>query len=123
MSAFPDRLAAALTGSCAVAPGTRLVVGTSGGVDSTVLFRALRSLGHDAVAVYVDHGLRPETADEATFVRALAADLDAEALVVAAPVGAGNRQDAARRARYAALADAAQRVGSAGVAVGHTATD
>ena len=123
MTAFPDRLAAALAGPCAVAPGTRVAVGTSGGVDSTVLFRALHALGVDAVAVYIDHGLRPETSDEAAFVRALAAEIGACALVVAAPVAAGNRQDAARRARYAALAGAAQRVGAAAVAVGHTATD
>jgi tRNA(Ile)-lysidine synthase len=106
-----------------VTSGTRLVVGTSAGVDSTVLFRAICALGHDAVAVYVDHGLRPESADEAAFVQALAASLGAESLVVSAPVAAGNQQNAARRARYAALAEAARQVGAGAVAVGHTATD
>ena len=119
---FADRLAADCAARCGLAPGQRVVVGTSGGVDSTVLFRTLRRLGSDAVPVYVHHGLRAEADDEAAFVVAMGAEAGVEALVVAAPVGAGNRQNEAREARYAALGAAARRLGAA-VATGHTATD
>jgi tRNA(Ile)-lysidine synthase len=132
---FDDRLAAYAAERCGLAPGpvrarpagspggARLAVGTSGGVDSTVLFLTLRALGYDAVAVYVHHGLRAEADDEAAFVTAMAREAGAESAVVRAAVGAGNRQGAARRARYAALGEAARTCGSAVIAVGHTATD
>jgi tRNA(Ile)-lysidine synthase len=42
---------------------------------------------------------------------------------VAVSVGAGNLQSAARRARYAALRDAARRVGAERIATGHTRSD
>ena len=120
---FAARLATDCTARCGLAAGQRLVVATSGGVDSTVLFRTLRGLGFDAVPVYVHHGLRAEANGEAAFVVAMGEQAGAAALVVAAPVGAGNRQEAAREARYAALGAAARRLGAAAVATGHTATD
>ena len=120
---FATQLLAYAVDRCGLAPGQRLAVGTSGGVDSTVLLRALCVLGFEAVAVYVHHGLRAEADDEAAFVAAMAQEAGAEALVVRAPVGPGNRQGEARRARYAALADAARQSSCAVVAVGHTATD
>ncbi|HEX8386955.1 MAG TPA: tRNA lysidine(34) synthetase TilS, partial [Rubricoccaceae bacterium] len=120
---FAERLRAQAAERCALAPGDRLAVGTSGGVDSTVLFRSLIALGFDAVAVYVHHGLRAEAADEAAFVQDMAREEGAEAVVVRAPVGAGNRQGEARRARYAALAEAASSLGCTVIATGHTTTD
>ena len=120
---FSARLATDAADRCGLVPGERLVVATSAGVDSAVLFRSLRALGFDAVAVYVHHGLRPEADDEAAFVEAMAREVGAETVVVRAPVGTGNRQGAARAARYAALAAAARTAGCAVVATGHTATD
>ena len=120
---FAARVAADCAARCGLAPGQRVAVATSGGIDSAVLFRTLRGLGFDAVPVYVHHGLRAEADAEAAFVRALAAELGVDAVVVPAPVPAGNRQDAARQARYAALAGAARSLGATAVATGHTATD
>ncbi len=122
MLPFAARLADSAA-ACGIAPGERLVVATSAGIDSTVLFLALRAIGVDAVAVYANHGLRAEAEAEAEHVRAMAAAAGAEALVVAAPVPAGNRQAEARAARYAALVGAARRLGAVAVAAGHTATD
>ena len=119
---FRSRLADAAA-RCGLAPGARLAVAASGGADSAVLFRSLRALGFDAAAVYVHHGLRPDADAEAEFVAAMAREAGAESAVVRAPVGAGNRQAAARDARYAALAEAAERLGCEAVATGHTATD
>ena len=53
-----------------LAPGVRLVVGYSGGQDSTCLLHALAQRGLDLVAAHVDHELRPESADQAGEVAA-----------------------------------------------------
>ncbi len=118
-----DTLRTDALGPCALRAGQRVVVGVSGGVDSVVLLHALAEIGVAPVAVYVDHGLRAGTAGEGAFVQDVAGRIGAEAVVAAVSVGAGNRQAAARDARYAALADVAARLGIDAVAVGHTATD
>ena len=53
-------------------PGTRLVVGFSGGQDSTCLLHALAHAhrGLNLLAVHVDHGLRPASAADAERARA-----------------------------------------------------
>lgn len=109
--------------ACGVAPSDHVLVGASAGVDSTVLLRVLVGLGQPVVACHVDHGLREESADEGAFVAALAADLGVPVERRAVVVGPGNVQAEARRARYAALADAARQRGCPFVATGHTADD
>ncbi|HLT45995.1 MAG TPA: tRNA lysidine(34) synthetase TilS [Rubricoccaceae bacterium] len=108
-----------------LAPGARLVVGASGGLDSTVLLRLLHAAGFAVVAAHVNYGLRgvESEADEA-FVRALAAELGVPCRVrrVALPEGE-NRQDAARRARYAFFEEVARAEGAAAVAVAHHQDD
>ncbi|MSP60656.1 MAG: tRNA lysidine(34) synthetase TilS [Myxococcales bacterium] len=106
-------------------PGEAIVVGCSGGGDSTALLIALASLGNYPLhALYIDHGLRDGTDDEAarvaTFAAALGADFERIAVTVARR---GNLLAAAREARYQALAECAERRGARFVAVGHTATD
>jgi len=53
--------------------GERVVVGVSGGADSMALLRALWEMRRDfhlsLVVAYLDHGLRPEAAEEKLFVR------------------------------------------------------
>jgi tRNA(Ile)-lysidine synthase len=75
-------------------------------------------------AATVDHGLRPEAADEAAAVAALCAarGIGHATLRPATPI-AGNVQSAARRARYALLADHANAIGAMGIATGHHADD
>lgn len=109
--------------------GSPIVVGCSGGPDSTCLLLALATLGRPLVAVYVDHGLRPGTEAESERVRSLCSSLAApppEVLFERVAVQVerrGNLMAAARRARYAALLACARRHGAAAVAVGHTASD
>jgi len=76
-------------------------------------------------AATVDHGLRPEAADEARQAGALAASLGIshDILKWQGWDGAGNLQDQARRARYSLLADWARSHSIAVVALGHTADD
>lgn len=112
-------------GPCGLAPGEPLLVAVSGGLDSVVLARVLASLSWPGALAHVHHHLRGADADaDAAFVEALAGQLGYPFVRLDAPIGGpGNRQDAARRARYAALAAAAAERGLAAVATAHTATD
>lgn len=118
-----DRLRAALR-RLGVSAETTVVVGASGGVDSTVLLRLLHEEGVPLVVVHVDYGLREDSAEDAAFVAALAEEVGAPAEVrrVSLPE-AGNRQEAAREARYAVFGEAASSFEAPFVAVGHTAND
>ncbi len=112
----------------------RLVVGVSGGSDSTALLHVLAALRElldlGLVAVYVDHGLRPaETTGEGAYVRQSAADLgiDYECVRVAAAEHAARAglslEHAARELRYEALRTVARQHKAACIAVAHTADD
>lgn len=88
----------------------RLVVGFSGGRDSTVLLHRLVALrathGWSLRAVHVDHGLHPASGRWAEAAMAAAASMGVRAEVVRAevhPAGRG-KEDAARRARFVAFA-------------------
>jgi len=105
-----DALARILSDKLALAPGARLRVAYSGGLDSHVLLHAaalLRERGWEVSAIHVDHGLRRESADWAAHCRAVCRALHVELLVERVQVdGIRKRgvEDAARRARYGALA-------------------
>jgi len=107
----------------------RLGVAVSGGGDSIALMHLLHA--HCAAAgsvlrvVTVDHGLRPEAAEEAHFVarQAAALGLSHDTLAWRGWDGQGNLQNAARDARYGLMADWARRHDLPIVALGHTADD
>lgn len=105
-----------------------IVVGCSGGPDSTALLIALAALAEPMSlrlhVVAVDHQLRRAAAKEAEAVCEVAASIGATIEIVAVQVPAGaSRMAAARSARYEALGEAAQRRGARFVAVGHTRDD
>jgi tRNA(Ile)-lysidine synthase len=109
--------------------GDSVVVACSGGPDSLALvgatvWVALRA-GITPIAVVVDHGLQPGSADVAAWAAARCRDLGVErADVVTVQVGsAGGPEAAARDARYAALESIAVDVGAAAVLLGHTRED
>lgn len=115
-----------------LAVGDRVLVGISGGPDSTALLHALVILAPRlrivVQAACVDHRLRPESADEACEVvrrcRALGVDCEILPVDVAAATKAHvSLQAAARNARLVALDSAAERSGCTKVALGHTADD
>lgn len=97
----------------------------SGGGDSVALLLLAVEAGLPVAAVTVDHGLRAEAAAEAAWVAALCTRLGVrhEVLRWQGWDGAGNLQDAARRARLRLIADWAQRHGIGVVALGHTQDD
>lgn len=100
------------------------VVACSGGPDSLALLGATVASGRAPTAVYVDHGLRPEAAMEASRVAAIAARWGIPARAVRVEVDPGpNLEARARRARYGALDAVRREEGAATVLVGHTADD
>ncbi len=109
-----------------------LVVGVSGGPDSLALLHLLRDAAERPPRVHVahlDHGLRPDSADDAKFVSATARSWGF-------PISVGHREvatiaakrklsleDAGRQARYAFLADVARNENLSLILVGHNADD
>jgi tRNA(Ile)-lysidine synthase len=111
-------------------PGQTVLVACSGGPDSTCLLHALHALGRlfriQVVAFHFDHHLRPDSADDATYVRRQAERLGVPAAFREAadrPRKGQSVEAWARMARYAALTQAAADLGAEVAALGHTADD
>jgi tRNA(Ile)-lysidine synthase len=111
-----------------LAGGEHVLIALSGGADSSALLSILAFLAPEwrlrLSALHVDHGLRADSARDGEHARALGARLGVPVAVVVVTVTAhGSWEDAARRARYAALEAHANRIGADRIAVGHTADD
>ncbi|HEV8585813.1 MAG TPA: tRNA lysidine(34) synthetase TilS [Methylomirabilota bacterium] len=110
-----------------LAGGETVLVSVSGGADSVALLHVLKTLAPPLAltlhVLHVDHGLRPDSARDGEFVRALGARLGVPVEVVRVQVGTGSVEAAARAARHAALEAAADRAGATRIALGHTADD
>lgn len=108
-------------------PTLPLAVAYSGGADSTALLLAAHALWPGQVhAIHVHHGLQAAADSFAQHCRARCEALGVPLAVrrvqaLAAP--GESPEDAARRARYAALADAARECGAAQVLLGQHADD
>lgn len=114
-------------------PHQRVLVAFSGGPDSSALLDALAAVRRlwplELFALYVDHGLRPESAAEARFCRELAGARGVPLAVRAVDVrGLAARpgwsvESAGRELRLHALREEALRLGAERVALGHQADD
>jgi tRNA(Ile)-lysidine synthase len=112
-------------------PRARLVVGVSGGPDSLCLLDLLHRLewGLELHVAHLNHGLRPDAARDAEFVRAeaVARGLSFHLEVADTRAHAAEHrlsiEEAARELRYACLNRVAVEVGAATLAVAHTADD
>jgi tRNA(Ile)-lysidine synthase len=119
-------------------PGERVLIGISGGADSTALALLLSPLrlpegflGLGLHLAHFNHQLRTESEAEADirFVRTLAERLNVPISHGKGDVRSFARrrhlsiEDAARRLRYRFLAEEADAAGATAVAVGHTAND
>src|SRR5918911_1332597 len=114
------------------APGTRLVVGFSGGQDSSCLLHALSRprMRLVVVAAHVDHALRLDSAEAAARVKDAAAAIGVACQVrrvdvpgYRAGLPAWGVQQAARAARYHALVGVTREHDAAALLVAHTADD
>lgn len=113
--------------------GKRLLVGLSGGVDSTALLLVLHYLskraGFTVQAAHLDHGLRPESGEDATFCRELCGALSIECTVEKRDVAALAQErnigleEAGREARYALFGSLRESGPFDYVAVGHQLDD
>jgi tRNA(Ile)-lysidine synthase len=113
-----------------VEPGQRVLVACSGGPDSVCLLQSLhrlrRLLRIRLVVFHFDHALRPGSSGDAAYVRRLASRLDLPVVIrraAAAPEPGRSVEEWARAARYAALDEAAAKVGADVAALGHTLDD
>jgi tRNA(Ile)-lysidine synthase len=108
-----------------------LVLAVSGGPDSTALmwlaarWAKARKKSPKLIAVTVDHGLRAESAREATAVKRQAAKLGIEhrTLRWTGKKPKTGLQEAARDARYRLLSEAARKLGAPCILTAHTLDD
>ena len=107
----------------------RLVAAVSGGRDSMALALMAKAWtdlhGGELLAVTVDHRLRPESADEAreAGVRLARFGIPHRILVRTGRLATGNKQAAAREARYRLLAEACRDAGALHLLLGHHLED
>lgn len=111
----------------------RVLVACSGGGDSVALLVLLwtlrKSLGLELGVIHADHGLRPESPEDAAFVRQLcrALDLDLAEASLGVRAHAESRglglEMAARELRWDWFRQEAQQSGACAVATGHTLDD
>jgi tRNA(Ile)-lysidine synthase len=106
-----------------LAPGDRIVIGFSGGPDSTALLLGLTELSRriplDLLALHLDHGLDPGSAGRAVAAEGLARSLGVPFVAERREVAAFRRpgegcEAAGRRMRYERLAARAQETGAPG---------
>ena len=129
------QVAAALRRAGYSGNGSTLVIGVSGGADSSTLLYSLHRLSEtcriNLHVAHLNHDFRGEEADEdARFVESLARELKLPVSVEKRdPIAyqqehrISSFEQGAREMRYAFMAAVAQRVGAVAVAVGHTADD
>lgn len=104
----------------------KIGVAVSGGSDSLALLHLLHDWGQAPLcAATVDHGLRPEAADEAAKVAEICETLGVPHQILSWQGwdGRGNLQNQARQNRYSLLADWATAQGCDTVVLGHTMDD
>lgn len=116
-----------------MADGKSWLLAVSGGADSTALLCIMVLLAprHDwrLHVATVDHQLRPESAEDASFVARLCQDWRIPCRILTADVARLARQDglgteeAARLARYALLEQARLACGAAAILLGHHRSD
>lgn len=110
-------------------PGARILVGYSGGADSTCLLTLLVGAGYDVVAAHLHHGQRSEADLEMRLCEGYAGELDVPFIGGHADVpGMAERlglslEEAGRDARDAFLRQAAARLGCDLIATAHTRND
>jgi tRNA(Ile)-lysidine synthase len=115
-------------------PGTRLLVGLSGGSDSVALLFLMKELAASdgftlTSLAHLNHRLRASSAHDEQFCRALAVEAGIPIVVESIDVAAYAQsqrlsiEDAARRLRYDFLHRAAGTTGADRIAVGHTRDD
>lgn len=88
----------------------KYLLAISGGVDSVVLLHKLaQSGGHELTVAHFDHGIRPDSAADARFVEALAAQYGLPFTGMREELGEKASEELARRRRYGFLRGEAEK--------------
>lgn len=113
-----------------ISPGEQVVIGVSGGPDSIALLHCLKRLSTELkfgiFVVHINHGVRPESEEEAEFVKRFAAGLEVPIVVRrinGKALKQGSFQELARDARRQIFTEVSNDVGAAKIALGHNAND
>lgn len=112
-------------------PGQTVVVGVSGGPDSTALFLLLSELkaemGLGLIVAHLDHGVRKTSSRDAAFVRSLAQRFNTPfytaKILPKTLKKSGSLEDQMRSLRYSFYLDICRRTGATKIALGHTLDD
>ncbi len=116
-----------------IAPGEKVLVAVSGGADSMALLYSLywlrRDLGVELAIAHLDHGIRPDTAEDLKVVKKAAEDLGLPLFYERLDVPSFakreklNLEEAARRLRRDFLLRTSRVAQAQKIALGHTRTD
>jgi tRNA(Ile)-lysidine synthase len=112
-----------------IPPGVRVLVGYSGGADSTCLLHLLHSAGVDVVAGHLHHGQRAEADEEQRKCEEFCDQLGVPFATGRADIPAMSEdlkigyEEAGRKARYSFFQQAAFRLSCPLIATAHTRTD
>ncbi|RKM54883.1 tRNA lysidine(34) synthetase TilS [Butyrivibrio sp. X503] len=111
----------------------KVLIGFSGGADSTalitVLYELRKLLGIELCALHVNHGIRPEAGEDASFTRDFCKERGVEYILVEenVPLYAKENklteEEAGRKLRYEAFESYAQKTGATKIAVAHHQND
>lgn len=87
----------------------KYVLAVSGGVDSVVLLDMLaKNTDHELIVAHFDHGIRPDSADDAAFVAALSQRYGLKFMAQRVELGPDASEEQARLERYAFLREVAR---------------
>src|SRR5688572_4585299 len=123
---FIDKVRETISRHRMLVPADRVLIGVSGGADSTALLLALQELRYSIAVAHLNHGLRgAESDDDERFVRQLADRLRLPFFSQSVKVDGeeGNLEAAGRQARRRFFEDLLRREGFTRVAVAHNRDD
>ncbi|MBR4669606.1 MAG: tRNA lysidine(34) synthetase TilS [Butyrivibrio sp.] len=133
MNGFENKVLNFIRKNDLLASNDKILVGFSGGADSTalitVLYELKKLLGIELCALHVNHGIREEAGEDASFTRDFCKERDIEYILVEenVPLYAKENklteEEAGRKIRYEAFETYAKRNGATKIAVAHHRND
>lgn len=127
-----DKVTSTITKYEMISPGDRIIVGASGGPDSTCLLHVLHSLksqfDFELIAAHFEHGLRPgedekETEFISSFAQRLGVPFEYKRAEQDIREGSGSLEEKARLVRYNFLEEVRKRHKAHKIALGHNMND
>lgn len=133
MNSFESRIYNFIVEKKLIKSGSTVLVGLSGGADSTALLLVLDSLkallGIKLIAVHVNHGIRAEAGEDALFSQELCDRLDVPFFLIEKDIPALSRElklteeEAGRKARYQEFSRIAREEAADYIAIAHHQND